>query len=162
MLNNYDVVTNSGQEIRLSEYAGKVILVVNTASRCGFVRQYEALEALYQKYRERGFVVLGFPSNDFFNQEPGTDEDIQRFCESTYSVSFPLFRKNSVRGKNKQPLFKFLTEECPLYRGEIWWNFEKFLIGRDGVLKARYRSWTTPSHKNVVKKIEELLSECEN
>ena len=149
----------SGSEADLSEYAGKVILIVNTASRCGFTKQYDALEKLYQLHAARGFVVLGFPSNDFGQQEPGSDSDIGEFCRVRHGVSFPLFAKGSVRGAEKQPLFQILTEKGPPdLRGEILWNFEKFLVDRRGMLVGRWRSYVSPLSHGLQHAIERELA----
>lgn len=149
----------AGQSAQLSEYRGKVALIVNTASRCGFTGQYEGLEKLYDMYKDRGFVVLGFPSNDFMGQEPGSDAEIKDFCKLNYDVSFPLFSKGPVKGSEKQPVYKFLTEQSaePL-RGEVRWNFEKFLVNREGVVVGRWRSVTDPQHREIVEAIEGLLA----
>lgn len=149
-----------GQTHSLSEYEGKVVLVVNVASRCGFTKQYAGLQALFDRYKDRGLVILGFPSNDFMGQEPGTDSEIKTFCSTTYGVNFPLFTKGAVTGDGKQPVFKYLTEETskPM-RGGVLWNFEKFLISRKGQLVARYRSATAPESESIVKAIEEQLAQ---
>lgn len=136
------------------EYAGKVVLIVNTASKCGFTSQYDGLEALHTKYRDRGFVVLGFPSNDFANQEPGTEAEIQKFCRLTYGVKFPMFAKTRVRKQNADPLYKRLGEAAGEFPA---WNFHKYLIDRDGRLVASFSSFTTPGSSRLVKKIESLL-----
>ncbi|RFC45144.1 MAG: glutathione peroxidase [Verrucomicrobia bacterium] len=143
-----------GRQGALGAWEGQVILVVNVASECGYTRQYAGLEALYQKYKDKGFVVLGFPSNDYGAQEPGTNADIQKFCSSTYNVTFPLFSKVSLRTK-AHPLFTALTSPESPIPGPITWNFNKFLIGSDGVLKARFSSDTEPDSlelKNAVDK----------
>jgi glutathione peroxidase len=142
----------------VSKYQGKVALVVNTASKCGFTPQYKDLEALYEKYQARGFVVLGFPSNDFGAQEPGNDAEIKKFCELNYHVKFPLFPKQPVTGTAKQPVYKYLTEQTGEgLTGEVKWNFEKFLVGKDGKVIARYNSKVTPQDPQVIEKIEALL-----
>ena len=147
-----------GEAVPLSGFEGKVALVVNVASRCGFTGQYEGLEKLYDQYKDRGFVVLGFPSNDFLGQEPGSNEEIKQFCKLNYDVSFPLFAKAPVTGKEKQPVYKYLTEEGPEEtRGGVLWNFEKFLIDKNGLPVARFRSVTGPENKKIVSMIEELL-----
>ena len=152
------VKTNSGKPLNLSEYKGKVLLIVNTASNCGYTSQYEQLEAIHKKYAKKGFMVLGFPSNDFGAQEPGTNEEIAKFCKLNYGVSFPLFEKNPVKGAAKQELFKVLTEESgPTMAGEVNWNFEKFLIGKDGKLVARFPSKVKPDSTELTAKIEGLL-----
>ena len=145
-----------GSEVSLSNYKGKVLLVVNTASRCGFTPQYKSLEKIYKKYKERDFVVLAFPSNDF-RQELPTDEDIKEFCEA-YELSFPIFAKGKVKGFEKQEVFKYLTED-PNGRsiGEIRWNFEKFLVSREGKLVKRFRASVDPSQDEISIAIESLL-----
>ena len=135
-------------------YGGKVVLVVNTASKCAFTGQYEGLEALYDRYRERGLVVLGFPSNDFGGQEPGTEQQIQDFCRLSYSVKFPMFAKTSVKKGSADPLFTGLAEAAGRYPK---WNFHKYLIDRDGRLVDNYLSWTSPQSSSVVQAIEKLL-----
>ena len=134
-----------GQPIKLSDYAGKLVLVVNTASQCGFTPQYAGLEALYQKYRDRGFVILGFPCNQFGHQEPGGADEIAQTCQINYGVSFPMFGKVEVNGPNADPLFELLTSELPgLFGKRIRWNFTKFLIGRDGQPLRRFAPITKP------------------
>ena len=145
-----------GSEVSLSNYKGKVLLVVNTASRCGFTPQYKSLEKIYKKYKERDFVVLAFPSNDF-RQELPTDEDIKEFCEA-YELSFPIFAKGKVKGFEKQEVFKYLTEDSNGRSiGEIRWNFEKFLISREGRLVKRFRSSVDPNQDEISRAIESLL-----
>jgi glutathione peroxidase len=136
------------------EYNGKVILVVNTASKCAFTGQYEGLEALYEKHREDGLVVLGFPSNDFANQEPGTEKQIQDFCRTTYGVQFPMFQKSRVTRRNADPLFRELGEAAGEYPK---WNFHKYLIDREGNLVGSYGSFASPKNGKMVKKIESIL-----
>ena len=143
-----------GEELPLSQFRGKVVLVVNTASSCGYTYQYEKLESIYRKYQDRGFVVLGFPSDDFW-QELDSNQEIKEFCEG-YQISFPLFAEGPVRGSDKQAVFRFLTEQ-PSHDGEIWWNFEKFLINRDGQLVDRYRSGQDPDEDPLLAQIESLL-----
>ena len=145
-----------GSEVSLINYKGKVLLVVNTASRCGFTPQYKSLEKLYKKYKERDFIVLAFPSNDF-RQELSTDEEIKDFCEA-YELSFPIFAKGKVKGFEKQEVFKYLTEDSNgKSRGEIRWNFEKFLVSREGKLVKRFRSSVDPNQDEISKAIESLL-----
>ena len=145
-----------GSEASLSNYKGKVLLVVNTASRCGFTPQYKSLEKIYKKYKERDFVVLAFPSNDF-RQELPTDEEIKEFCEA-YELSFPIFAKGKVKGFEKQEVFKYLTEDSNGRSiGEIRWNFEKFLVSREGKLVKRFRSSVDPSQDEISIAIESLL-----
>jgi len=149
--------TLAGKETSLKDYAGKVVLVVNTASKCGLTPQYEKLEALYGKYQDRGFVVIGFPSNDFNNQEPGTAEEIQTFCKTKYAVSFPLMEKVHVKGPEQHPLYDALTGPQGAFPGEVKWNFGKFLIGRDGKPIARFEPKTTPDSPEVVEAVEKAL-----
>ncbi|MTC43035.1 glutathione peroxidase [Providencia sp. wls1921] len=134
-----------GQHISMADYAGKVVLVVNTASHCGFTPQYEGLEALYKKYSDQGLVVLGFPCNQFGKQEPGGAEEIEQTCYINYGVSFPMFEKIDVNGSAAHPVFRYLKSELPgLLGGRIMWNFTKFLIGRDGKPLKRFAPFTTP------------------
>jgi glutathione peroxidase len=136
-------------------YGGQVVLVVNTASKCGFTKQYEGLEAMHAKYKDRGFAVLGFPSNDFMGQEPGTEKEIQEFCTLTYGVKFPMFQKVSVKGKQASPLYQQLAKAS----GEApQWNFHKYLIGRDGKLIAAFGSRTAPDDAALVSAIEKALA----
>lgn len=136
----YDVSVKdaAGEALFLKQYEGKVLLIVNVASKCGFTSQYEGLEALYREFKDQGLVILGFPSNDFMGQEPGTDAEIQSFCQTTYGVTFPVFAKLSVSGKDSHPLFQYLTAAPgkPELAGRVTWNFNKFLVGRDGDRKS--------------------------
>lgn len=149
-----------GNDVPLSNYKGKVLLFVNTASKCGLTPQYEQLVALKNKYGEQGFEILGFPANNFMGQEPGSDSEIKVFCQTKYSVNFPMFSKISVKGKDIHPLYKFLTdkETDPKFPGDIGWNFEKFLIGRDGQVINRFSPRTKPDAEDVTKAIEEALA----
>lgn len=149
----------SGKPAKLSEYAGQVVLAVNTASKCGHTPQYAGLQALHDRYAERGFTVLGFPSNQFFNQEPGSAEQIQEFCTINYGVTFPLFTKLDVKGTNQHPLYAILSEfpDDVGKAGNVSWNFEKFLIGRDGRVVRRFRPKVLPEDPAVVEAIEALL-----
>lgn len=162
----YDLTASSidGEEIKLSKYDGKVILIVNTASKCGFTPQFKGLEEIYTKYSERGFIVLAFPSNDFMEQEPGSSEEIKNFCSTNYNITFPLFAKNKVSGEERQPVYQFLTQESdPKFRGDPGWNFVKFLLNRKGQVVGRYSSMTSPTSEAVLKDIERELSlEMEN
>jgi glutathione peroxidase len=135
-----------GGSASLADYKGKVVLIVNTASQCGFTPQYKGLEAVYEKYRDRGFAVLAFPCNQFGGQEPGDAADIQSFCETKFGVTFPMFAKVEVNGADAHPLFAFLKGEAPGILGSsaIKWNFTKFLVGRDGQVLHRYAPTTTP------------------
>lgn len=138
----------------LCQYQGKVILVVNTASYCGFTSQYEGLEKLYAQYKDRGLVILGFPSNDFGKQEPGSNKEIADFCHNTYGVKFPMFAKSSVSGADANPLFKLLIEKSGT---KPRWNFYKYLIDRQGNVVNAYSSMTSPSSKSLIKDIEKIL-----
>ena len=145
-LSDFSATTLSGQERHLSDYAGQVVLVVNTASKCGLTPQYEGLEALYQDLREEGLVVLGFPCNQFGKQESGTEEEISEFCQVNYGVSFPMFAKIDVNGGEAHPLFEWLKSETKgLLGGRVQWNFTKFLVGRDGQVIGRYAPTTEPA-----------------
>jgi glutathione peroxidase len=148
-----------GKPARLSEYQGKVVLAVNVASRCGFTPQYAGLQALNERYEDRGFVVLGFPCNQFFNQEPGSAEKIQEFCSVNYGVTFPLFSKVDVKGAHQHPLYEILSEatDDAGKAGNVKWNFEKFLIGRDGKVVRRFRSKVVPEDPQLVGAIDSLL-----
>jgi len=153
---DFNVTTIDGESISMSKYKGKVLLIVNVASECGFTPQYEGLEKLYEKYKERGFMVLGFPSNQFLSQEPGSNEKIKFFCEGTYHVTFDMFSKIEVNGENTSPLYNYLKEHGGfLGIGTIKWNFTKFLVDREGNVVARYAPYTTP--KSIEKDIEALL-----
>jgi glutathione peroxidase len=150
-------VSLEGEPQSLKRYEGKVLLVVNTASQCGYTPQYEGLEELYKKFRDRGLVVLGFPSNDFGSQEPGSNKQIRIFCQSKYSVDFPMFAKGPVSGGAVQPVFQWLLKHSPTSE-EIAWNFEKFLVSRDGQVLARFKSAVTPDSPPLVSAITEALS----
>jgi glutathione peroxidase len=171
----YKVKDIKGNEVSLSEYSGKLLLIVNTASKCGFTPQYDGLEKLYQKYKEQGLVILGFPSNQFLSQEPGDNEEISSFCRLNYGVTFPIFSKIDVRGDSADPLFRYLSEAAPFKGFElnkdmgskiesvvkeyypenlegngIKWNFTKFLIARDGTVKGRYEPTVTPEELDPI------------
>ena len=158
----YDFTLNSidGQPTPLSSFKGKVVLLVNVASRCGFTPQYSALQAIYEKYKDRGFVIVGIPANNFGSQEPGTNQEIKTFCSAKYNVTFPMMAKVSVKGKDITPLYQFLTDKSsnPQTGGEIGWNFTKFLIGPDGQVIARFDSAVTPDSKEVTSAIEKALA----
>ena len=147
-----------GQNTTLKPYAGKVLLVVNVASKCGFTPQYAALEAIYKKYQDQGLVVCGFPCNQFLSQEPGTDAEIKAFCTSKYDVTFPMFDKLEVNGANRHPLYVVLAGKASPFPGNIHWNFTKFLIGRDGKIVARFDSKVKPDSEEVTKAIEAALA----
>ncbi|WP_408897587.1 glutathione peroxidase [Nocardioides sp. R1-1] len=145
-LHDFKATAIDGQETDLSTYDGSVVLVVNTASKCGFTPQYQGLQELYDSYGERGFTVLGFPCDQFAHQEPGTEEEIAAFCERSYGVSFPMFAKVDVNGKDAHPLYQWLKkEQGGLIGGAIKWNFTKFLVGRDGQVIDRYAPTTEPA-----------------
>jgi glutathione peroxidase len=148
-----------GEKVDLADYRGKVVMIVNTASYCGNTPQYGALEQLYKKYGEKGFVVLGFPANEFGKQEPGSDAEIADFCTKNYRVTFPMFSKIVVKGNGKAPLYEYLTDKKtnPKHGGEITWNFEKFLIGRDGKVVNRFKPGMKPQEDQIVKAIESEL-----
>lgn len=146
--------------VNLGRYQGKVVMLVNVASKCGFTPQYTSLEKIYEKYKDRGFVVLAFPSNDFGQQEPGSNKEIKEFCSSKYNVTFPLFSKIAVKGDGQAPLYKFLTDKKtdPMFSGPIEWNFTKFLVDRNGELVARFKSPVDPGSADVTAQIEKLLA----
>jgi glutathione peroxidase len=157
----YEFTLNSidGQPAPLAAYKGKVLLLVNVASKCGFTPQYKELEAVYEKYKEQGLLVVGFPANNFMGQEPGSNEEIKTFCSRTYNVTFPLYSKISVKGDDKAPLYQYLTDKAtnPEFGGEIKWNFTKFLVGRDGTIVARFEPTVKPDAPNVLAAIEKAL-----
>jgi glutathione peroxidase len=146
-----------GKDTSLKAYDGKVLLVVNVASKCGHTPQYEGLEALYRKFKDQGLVVLGFPSNDFGAQEPGTEAEIKQFCTSKYDVTFPMFSKLHVKGPEQHPLYAALTGADSPVPGPVKWNFGKFLVGKDGKLIARYDSGTKPNDPAIAEAIEKAL-----
>jgi glutathione peroxidase len=158
-LYDYTVKDAKGRDVKLADYRGKVVMLVNVASKCGYTPQYDGLQKIYEQYKDRGFVVLGFPANNFGGQEPGTDEQIQDFCRLNYGVTFPVFSKISVKGEDKHPLYRHLTEEAtnPGFAGEIKWNFNKFLVGKDGKVVARFESADKPESEKVTKAVEEAL-----
>jgi glutathione peroxidase len=157
----YDVELPSlnGKQVKLSDYAGKVVLAVNVASKCGFTPQYAGLQTMHDRYSSRGFTVLGFPCNQFFRQEPGDAEQIQAFCSLNYGVTFPLFAKLEVKGPNQHPLYEILSEfpDDKGRAGNVSWNFEKFLVGRDGHVVHRFRPKVEPENPTLVASIEGLL-----
>jgi glutathione peroxidase len=159
-LYDFTVLTIDGETRSLGEYRGKTLLIVNTASRCGFTPQYESLEALYRQYKARGFEVLAFPANDFMGQEPGSNADIKVFCSERYHTSFPLFAKISVKGKQIAPLYRWLTKDSP-FPGDIPWNFTKFVVAPDGKVAARFGPQTDPRSKDVTQLLEKLLPALE-
>jgi glutathione peroxidase len=158
----YDFTLNSidGQPTPLSTFKGKVVLLVNVASRCGYTPQYTALESLYEKYKDQGFVIVGIPANNFGQQEPGTNAEIKTFCTSKYNVKFPMMAKVSVKGGDITPLYAYLTDKSvfPATGGEIGWNFTKFLVGRDGKVITRFDSKVTPDSPEVTAAVEKALA----
>jgi glutathione peroxidase len=158
----YDFTLNTidGQPAPLAAYKGKVVLLVNVASRCGYTPQYTALESIYEKYKDRGFVIVGIPANNFGGQEPGTNSEIKTFCTSKYNVTFPMMSKVSVKGEDTTPLYQFLTDKTanPQTGGEIKWNFTKFLVGPNGHVITRFEPEVTPDAPEVTSAIEKALS----
>ena len=153
---DFEAKTISEQNVSLSQYKGKAVLVVNVASKCGFTGQYSGLETLYNDYKDKGFTILGFPSNDFGAQEPGSNDEIITFCQRNYGVSFPMMAKIPVKGDNKHPVYSFLTSgDKP---GEVGWNFEKFLIDADGKVVERYKSRVSPDSKELRADIDSLVN----
>lgn len=145
---NIQIKNIQGEQQLMSDYKGKYLLIVNTASKCGLTPQYRELQRLYEEFAEKGLVILGFPCNQFAGQEPGTEEEIQTFCEMNYRVSFPMFSKIEVKGENAHPLYRYLVDHCPaLYNNEIEWNFVKFLVSPDGKVLKKYAASTDP--KNI-------------
>lgn len=156
---DFTVENIDGQPTNLEQFKGKVVLIVNVASKCGFTPQYTGLEALYKKYKDDGFVIIGFPANNFKSQEPGTNAQIKQFCTSKYDVTFPMMAKISVKGADKAPLYKYLTEEpTAKFPGDITWNFNKFIVGRDGHVVARFNSPVKPDSPELVKAVEAALA----
>src|SRR6516225_8018166 len=147
-----------GNNTSLKPYQGKVLLIVNVASKCGLTPQYKALEAVYEKYKDKGLVILGFPCNQFAGQEPGSNEEIKQFCSSKYNVTFPLFDKIDVNGPNRHPLYVALAGKDSAFPGDIKWNFGKFLIGRDGKILKRFESKAAPDSPEVTSAIEAALA----
>lgn len=157
-MNIYDFKANDykGNEVSLSEYKGKVLLIVNTATKCGFTPQYTELEELYGKYKEQGFVILDFPCNQFFHQAPGTGEEIHTACVLRFNIAFPQFEKIDVNGKEEHPLYRYLKDNCPVKKGKnIKWNFTKFLVDREGNVVDRFEPTEKP--KEFEEKIQKLL-----
>ena len=149
-----------GKPLPLANFKGKVVLVVNVASRCGFTPQYSALESTYEKFKDQGFVILGFPANNFGSQEPGTNQEIKTFCQSKYSVTFPMYAKVSVKGDDQTPLYAYLTKQAnPALTGDIQWNFTKFLVDRNGNVVKRFEPDVTPDSPEVIAAIEKALKQ---
>ena len=159
MFQEIEAKTIDGTSVKMGDYQGKVLLIVNTASKCGFTGQYDGLQKLYETYADQGFVVLGFPSNDFMGQEPGSNEQIAEFCKLNYGVTFPMFEKITVKGEGMHPLYAYLTSEQtnPDFAGGISWNFNKFLVSRDGEIIGRFGSRTKPDDQELVAAIEGAL-----
>ena len=159
--NIYDFTMKSidGQPVSLKDYSGKVVMLVNVASKCGFTPQYAGLEKLYEKYKDRGFVIVGVPANNFAQQEPGTNDEIKKFCSNKYNVTFPMMSKIVVKGEGIDPLYKYLTsvDTKPQPKGDITWNFEKFLIGKDGHVVGRFKLGTKPEDPKLVSAVEAEL-----
>ncbi|MSR89130.1 MAG: glutathione peroxidase [Candidatus Margulisbacteria bacterium] len=158
-IHQFQLTDITGKPMPLSVFKNNVVLIVNVASKCGFTSQYKELEDLYTKYKEKGFVVIGVPANNFVWQEPGSNKEIQSFCQLTYGVQFPMSEKVSVKGKDISPLYRYLTQENSNKKtqGAISWNFNKFLIDRSGRVYSRYASKTSPQSKEIIKDIESLL-----
>lgn len=156
---DYEMNRIDGTPERLDSYRGKVILIVNTASRCGLTPQYEGLERLYEQKKDEGFVILGFPANDFGRQEPGTNEQIEEFCRESYGVTFPMFEKIHVKGEDTHPLYERINELPAPLGGEPKWNFTKFLVDRSGRVIARFEPRTAPDDKQLVAAIDEALAD---
>jgi glutathione peroxidase len=163
MRNVYDLTVQDidGKDVKLGDFRGKVLLIVNVASRCGYTPQYDGLQKIYEEFKDRGFVVLGFPANNFGAQEPGTNDEIKAFCSTEYHVTFPMFSKISVAGEDQHPLYRFLTmkQTNPDHSGEITWNFNKFLIGKNGEIVRRFDSDTQPESPAMRGAIERALKE---
>lgn len=158
-LYNFKVESIDNKPVTLSDYQGKVLLMVNVASQCGYTPQYTGLESLYEKYRDKGLVVMGFPANNFGSQEPGSNDEIKTFCSRKYSVKFPLFSKMSVTGSDESPLYQYLTKQAnPKTAGDIKWNFTKFLVDKSGNVIARFEPNVTPDSPEVISAIEKALS----
>jgi glutathione peroxidase len=158
----YDVeaTTITGEKLTLKEFQGKVLLIVNVASKCGLTPQYSGLQKLYDTYKDKGFEILGFPCNQFLSQEPGTEKEILEFCRTNYSVTFPMFSKIEVNGENRHPLYQILTNypDSSGNAGDITWNFEKFLINRDATQIKRFRPQIEPQSEEIITAIEEFLN----
>lgn len=161
MKNIYEIEAKAinGKTVKLAQYKGKTLLIVNTASKCGFTGQYDGLQNLYERYANKGLVILGFPSNDFMKQEPGTNEEIASFCSLNYGVTFPMFEKIHVKGPNQHPLYAFLTAKAtnPEFAGKVSWNFNKFIISKDGKIVNRFGSRTKPNDKKMLGAINKEL-----
>ncbi len=157
-LYSFSMKTIDGKDKPLSEYKGKVLMIVNVASKCGYTPQYKGLESIYEKYKDRGFMILGFPANNFLWQEPGTNDEIKQFCTLNYGVTFDMFSKISVKGSDQDSLYQYLTKKSSV-PGAVTWNFQKYLIDRKGNVVEKFAPGTGPEEKEVIDKIELLLSE---
>jgi glutathione peroxidase len=155
---NFVMKTNGGKEQSLADYRGNVLLVVNVASFCGYTPQYKDLEAVYEKYKDKGFRILAFPANNFGQQEPGTDAEIKTFCETNYKVTFEIFSKISVKGVDQHPLYQYITKDSP-FPGDVKWNFQKYLVNKKGNIVAMFPSKVKPTDDEFIKKLESLLEE---
>lgn len=153
---DFTMKTIDGQTKALADYKGKIVMVVNVASFCGNTPQYKDLEAIYRKYKDKGFTILAFPSNNFGEQEPGTDQEIKTFCTSKYDVTFDVFSKISVRGDDQHPLYRYITKDSP-FPGDVKWNFQKYLVDANGTLVAMFPPKTKPTDAAVIEKIESLI-----
>ena len=158
-VHDFTMTNIDGKAVKLSDYKGKVVMLVNVASKCGYTPQYEGLQKIYTQYKDKGFVILGFPANNFMGQEPGTNEEIKQFCSLTYGVTFPMFAKISVKGEDKHPLYQYLTDKTtnPDFAGEITWNFNKFLVDKNGKVVARFSQKEKPESAAVTQAIEKAL-----
>ena len=156
---DFSMKSIDGKDVKMEEYKGKVLLLVNVASQCGYTPQYEGLQKVYTKYQDKGFVVLGFPANNFGGQEPGSNEEIKTFCSTKYNVTFPIFSKISVKGSDKHPFYRFLTEKStnPDSAAEVAWNFNKFLVDKNGKVVAKYDSGVAPESAELTAAIEKAL-----
>jgi len=155
---DFTMTTIDGKPQPLSSYKGKVLMIVNTASKCGFTPQYETLEKLYETYKDSGFRILAFPANNFGKQEPGTNSEIKDFCSTQFHTTFDLFEKISVKGDDQHPLYRYITKNSP-YQGDIKWNFQKYLVDRNGNIVAKYLSAVDPMSKEVRSEVEKLIAE---
>ncbi len=155
---DFTMRTIDGKEKSLSDYKGEVLLVVNVASQCGYTPQYKDLEEVFEKYKGKGFRILAFPANNFGEQEPGSDQEIKTFCQTNYSVTFDLFSKISVKGDDQHPLYSYITKESP-FPGDVKWNFQKYLVDKDGNIVAMFPSRVKPTDKAFIEKVESLLGQ---
>ncbi|MBP6343607.1 MAG: glutathione peroxidase [Candidatus Omnitrophica bacterium] len=159
-VHSFSMADIDGKEVNLADYKGRALLIVNTASRCGYTKQYAGLEKLYETYKDKGLEVLAFPANNFMGQEPGTNDEIKKFCALKFNTSFPLFAKTSVKGDDINPLYKYLTGASP-FQGDITWNFNKFLVDTDGKVVARFDSKTDPMAPEMTAAVENVLPKKE-